>query len=91
MSGEWAVPPETVAEIQKRRPAIPWDRPIRVQFPGHDKPLFGCRLCILRFGLQRGDYTRLFVDEAEASSHSTMHNAVVREPTRGIVADAATT
>jgi hypothetical protein len=53
--------------------AIPWAKPIRVQFTCDDKPLFGCRLCILRYGLKTGDRTRLFTDEFEALSHTCSH------------------
>jgi len=37
----------------------PWEEPIRVPFACDDQPLFGCRLCILMFGLRRGDRARL--------------------------------
>jgi hypothetical protein len=62
-----------IAEVQRRLPAIPWDAPIRVHFSCDDEPLYGCRLCILRFGLKAGDRSRLFADEAEALSHIGTH------------------
>lgn len=65
--------PEVVGEIQRRRPAIPWNAPIRVHFSCDDKPLFACRLCILRFGLKIGDRSHLFGDETEALVHIGSH------------------
>jgi hypothetical protein len=67
------MPPNLVADIQHRLRAIPWEEPIRVPFACDDQPLFGCRLCILMFGLRRGDRARLFADEAEACAHTTRH------------------
>ncbi len=67
------MPPNSVADIRQRLRAIPWEEPIRVPFACGDKPLFGCRLCILMFGLRRGEQARLFADEAEASAHTTRH------------------
>jgi hypothetical protein len=69
------VPPNSVAQIQYRLRAVPWEQPIRVPFSCScdGKPLFGCRLCILMFGLRRGECTRLFADEAEARAHTTRH------------------
>jgi len=64
---------EAVAEIQRRQPSIPWEQPIRVHFACDDKPLFGCRTCILRFGLKTGDRSHLFADEAEAINHIAGH------------------
>jgi hypothetical protein len=67
------MPPTVIAEIQRRLPAIPWREPIRVQFTCDDKPLYGCRLCILIFGLRYGDRGRLFADEIDALSHTCQH------------------
>ena len=67
------MPPNSVADIQHRLRAIPWEEPIRVRFACDDRPLFGCRLCILMFGLRRGDRARLFADEADACTHTTRH------------------
>jgi hypothetical protein len=64
---------KAVAEVQRRLPAIPWDAPIRVHFACDDKALFGCRLCILRFGLRPGDRSHLFTSEAEALAHTATH------------------
>ncbi len=64
---------KAVAEMQRRLPAVPWDAPIRVHFACDGKPLYGCRLCILRYGLKAGDHTHLFTCEAEASSHTVRH------------------
>jgi len=77
------MPPNSVAEIQHRRRAIPWDAPIRVHFTCDDKPMFACRLCILMFGLRRGDRMRLFADEAEARAHTCRHaDALAQRPDR---------
>lgn len=65
--------PIAIAEIQRRLSSIPWREPIRVQFACDDRPLFGCRLCILTFGLRWGDRGRLFSDEADALSHTCRH------------------
>lgn len=65
--------PHRVAEIRQRLRAIPWQEPIRVPFACDERPLFGCRLCILTFGLRRGECTHLFADEAEAWAHTTGH------------------
>ena len=62
-----------IAEIKRRQPAIPWDVPIRVHFACDDRPLYGCRYCILRYGLKSGDRTRLFFSEAEALAHTGSH------------------
>jgi hypothetical protein len=70
------MPPNSVADLQHRRRAIPWQEPIRVAFACDDQPLFGCRLCILMFGLRRGDRARLFADESEACAHTTAHAAL---------------
>ncbi|MGB6345322.1 MAG: hypothetical protein WBG15_21675, partial [Xanthobacteraceae bacterium] len=72
---EGAMPPNSVADIRQRLRAIPWEEPIRVPFTCtcDNTPLFGCRLCILMFGLRRGERARLFADEAEASAHTTRH------------------
>lgn len=67
------MPPNSVADLQRRLRAIPWEDPIRVAFACDDKPLFGCRLCILMFGLRRGERAGLFVDEAEAWAHTMAH------------------
>jgi len=67
------MPPNFVAEIRQRLRAIPWEEPIRVPFACDDRPLLGCRLCILMFGLRRGERARLFADEAEAWAHTTRH------------------
>ncbi|HUI11876.1 MAG TPA: hypothetical protein VL048_00235 [Xanthobacteraceae bacterium] len=67
------MPPNSVADIRQRLRAIPWEEPIRVPFACGDKPLFGCRLCILMFGLRRGEQARLFADEAEAWTHTSWH------------------
>jgi hypothetical protein len=67
------MPPSSVADICRRLHAIPWAEPIRVQFTCDDTPLFGCRLCILRYGLKTGDRTRLFADERDALSHTCTH------------------
>ncbi len=62
-----------VADVRRRLQAIPWDMPIRVQFHCDDTPLFGCRLCILRFGLRTGDRSCLFDSEGEAMLHTFSH------------------
>jgi hypothetical protein len=72
------MPPKTVARIRQRLPAMPWGVPIRVQFSCDDEPLFGCRLCILRFGLKTGDRTRLYATEAGALSHTRAHALVAQ-------------
>jgi hypothetical protein len=59
--------------MKRRLSAIPWDEPIHVHFACDDKPLFGCRLCILRFGLKAGDYRHLFRSEGEALDHIASH------------------
>ncbi len=64
---------EAVVEIRRRQRAIPWEKPIRVQFAGDDGPLYGCRVCILRFGLKRGDRSALFETESEAAEHIARH------------------
>ena len=75
--------PNSVAEIQRRLRAIPWDVPIAVHFACDDRPLFGCRLCILRFGLKSGDRMRLFADEGEAWDHTCRHaDALAQRPDR---------
>lgn len=63
----------SAARIQHSQKAIPWKEPIRVQFACDDRPLFGCRLCILMFGLRPGDHERLFPDQAEALRHICRH------------------
>jgi hypothetical protein len=62
-----------VANVRHRLHAIPWERPIRVQFYCDEAPLFGCRLCILRFGLRSGDRSCLFDSEDEAMLHTCSH------------------
>jgi hypothetical protein len=62
-----------VADVRRRLHAIPWDMPIRVQFYCDNKPLFGCRLCILRFGLRNGGRSYLFHSEDEALLHTFSH------------------
>jgi hypothetical protein len=69
---------ETIAKIQRRRSSIPWEEPIRVHLTCDDRPLFGCRLCILRYGLKAGDRARLFTDENMAASHTGHHAAAIR-------------
>jgi hypothetical protein len=61
------------AIARQRLSAIPWDEPIHVHFACDDKPLFGCRLCILRFGLKAGDHRHLFRSETEALDHIASH------------------
>lgn len=68
----------SVAEIQWRRRGVPWDEPIPVQFACDDKPMFGCRLCILMFGLKHGENDRLFADKTDASVHTCRHAARLR-------------
>lgn len=62
-----------VAEIRARHPTIPWREPIRVQFFCDDRPMYGCRLCILKFGLKKGDRSHLFTGEREALNHISEH------------------
>lgn len=64
---------DAVGEVERRWPAIPWSRPIRVHFTCNDEALFACRLCILRFGLKSGDDSRLFRDERDALAHIGTH------------------
>ena len=76
------MPPKTVAEIERRQRAVPWDCPILVHFACDDQPLYGCRRCILRFGLRLGDHTRLFGSEAEAFAHIATHRDPKNEEKR---------
>lgn len=69
------LPDHAIADICYRRPAIPWHEPIRVHFCYDEAPLYGCRLCILKFGLAAGDRGRLFADEAVATAHTGRHAA----------------
>jgi hypothetical protein len=69
-----------VAEIKRRRPAIPWEVPIRVHFACDDRLLYGCRFCILRYGLKQGDHSRLFRSEAEALTHIQSHGEAPAAP-----------
>ena len=62
-----------VAEIRARHPIIPWHEPIRVQFFCDDRPMYGCRLCILKFGLKKGDRSHLFAREGEALNYISEH------------------
>jgi hypothetical protein len=62
-----------VADVRRRLHTIPWDMPIRVQFYCDEAPLFGCRLCILRYGLRTGDRSYLFRSEDEAMLHTCSH------------------
>jgi hypothetical protein len=62
-----------VADVRRRLHTIPWDTPIRVQFYCDEAPLFGCRLCILRFGLRTGDRSYLFDSKDEAMLHTYSH------------------
>jgi hypothetical protein len=64
---------KAVSDVRRRMHAIPWDTPIRVQFYCDEAPLFGCRLCILRFGLRTGDRSYLFDSEDEAILHTCSH------------------
>ncbi len=66
--------PDAVVAIRRRLPAIPWTVPITVHFACDDKPLFGCRLCILRYGLWTGDRRHLFGSETEALTHIATHS-----------------
>jgi len=67
---------------------LPWAVPITVLFACDDKPSFGCRLCILRYGLRSGDRTHLFGSEAEArgpiATHTKVLEARVTERRAGI-------
>ena len=75
--------PDAVAAIQERLRAVPWDVPIAVHFACDDRPLYGCRVCILRFGLRTGDRSHLFGSEEEALAHIATHgNATDRRPAR---------
>lgn len=76
--------PDAVAAIRRRLPAVPWTVPITVHFVCDDKPLFGCRLCILRYGLRRDDRSHLFGSEAQALAHIATHGKVLdgRPPER---------
>ena len=65
--------PDSIKAMQRRLPAIPWHVPITVHFASEARPLFGCRFCILRFGLKNGDRTHLFVSETEARAHIATH------------------
>ncbi len=65
--------PDAVVEIRRRLPAVPWTVPIVVPFACGDKPLFGCRFCVLRYGLRTGDRSHLFGSEAEALAHISAH------------------
>ncbi len=69
--------PDAVAAIRRRLPAVPWTVPITVHFACDDKPLFGCRLCILRYGLRTGDRSHLFGSETEALAHIATHHPKV--------------
>lgn len=73
--------PDLVAAMQRRLPAIPWSRPIAVQFACDDRPRYGCRLCILRYGLKSGDRSHLFNTEAEAARHVAAHEQLLGELT----------
>jgi hypothetical protein len=64
---------KAVADVRRRLHTIPWDTPIRVQFFCDEAPLFGCRLCILRYGLRTGDRSYLFDSEDEAILHTCFH------------------
>lgn len=78
--------PDSVAAMQWRLRAIPWSRPIAVQFACDYAPRYGCRLCILRYGLKSGDRTHLFETEAEAARHVAVHRQLIGDPpllTRG--------
>jgi CRP-like cAMP-binding protein len=55
---EKAMGPDADAAIHRRLYAIPWSHPITVQFACDDRPHYGCRLCILRYGLKSGDHGR---------------------------------
>ncbi len=65
--------PDAVVAMRRRLPAIPWAVPITVHFACDDKPLYGCRLCILRHGLRAGDRRHLFGSEVEALEHIATH------------------
>ncbi len=65
--------PDAVLATRRRLPAIPWTVPITVHFACDDGRLFGCRLCILRYGLRAGDRRHLFGSETEALEHITDH------------------
>lgn len=69
-----------VEEIQARRPIIPWRQPIRVQFFCDERPMYGCRLCILIFGLKKGDRTHLYATEGEALNHIAGHPTLATAP-----------
>lgn len=69
--------PDLVAAMQRRLRAIPWARPIAVQFACDHTPRYGCRLCILRYGLKSGDRTHLFDTEAEAAKHIAAHKRLL--------------
>lgn len=69
--------PGLIAAMQRRLPAIPWSRPIAVQFACDHRPRYGCRLCILRYGLKSGDRTHLFDTEAEAARHVAAHKQLL--------------
>ena len=65
--------PDDVTRTRRRLSAVPWSAPIPIQFSCDDKPRYGCRLCILIFGLKPGDRHITFEDEAEASAHTRDH------------------
>lgn len=68
---------KTVAETQFRRAAIPSGSRVRVNFTC--ATLYGCRSCILRFGLRSGDRRRLFADEAASQSPSGGPAAIIAD------------
>jgi hypothetical protein len=72
-SGDYLMQQNAVANVRRRLHTIPWHAPIRVQFYCDEAPLFGCRLCILRFGLRTGDRSYLFDSEDEAMLHTLSH------------------
>jgi hypothetical protein len=67
--------PDAVLAMRRRLPAIPWATPITVHLACDDKPLYGCRLCILCYGLRAGDRRHLFGSENEALEHIAAHAA----------------